>query len=180
MHKRWRRMLVWSFCLILMGVRAEAQTSHYQKECSENAKQLLKKAWAIQPMNIRGNNRGLLMPSRNHEKANEYNELFLREAPNDATALLNRANLISILQKDYSRALEIKMSLLRLPEYNRNGIVFYEIARTYSLTNELDESLAYLKLALTRNKTWGNKLNAQVDSSFENLKKDSRFWSLVN
>lgn len=206
MNKNWQPISLLVCFVVLMSVQAGAQTSDYQKKCSDNAEQLLKKAWAAQPMNRRGNNAdpakaeflyeqaikdspkcgpannllvALLMRSRNYEKANKLNELFLRQNPDDPAALMHRAELISILEKDYPRALEIEISLLRLPEYNENGRVFYAIAKTYSLMNNLDESLEYLKLALARNKNWGNRFNAQVNSSFVNLRKDSRFWSLI-
>jgi tetratricopeptide (TPR) repeat protein len=207
MNKLWQQISLWTCLVLLMSVQAGAQTSDQPKECSDNAEKLTKKAWAAQPMNRGGNNAdsakaeslyeqaikdspncgrannllvGLLMRSRNYEKANKHNEQFLRQNSNDPAALLNKAALISVLEKDYPGALEIEMSLLRLPGENDNGRVFYAIAGTYSLMNKLDESLEYLKLALAIKKGWGNKWNAQVDSDFENLRKDTRFWSLVN
>jgi TonB family protein len=121
----------------------------------------------------------LLIRSHKYEKSNEYNELFLQQFPNDPSALSNKADLLSALKKDYAQALEIRMNLLRVSDFNKNGSVYYEIAATYSLMNKLDESLKYLKLALSISKGWGNTGNAQVNSDFENLRKDSRFWSLV-
>ena len=207
MNRHCKQVALCIFLVTLISVRVGAQTNDYQKECSEKAKQLLKKAWEAQPMNRRGNKAdptkaeslykqalkdspkcapasnlliGLLMRNRDYTRANEYNEIFLRHTPNDPTALYHKADLISILQKDYAQALEIRMRLLDVPEYNSNGKVFYAIAGTYSLMNKLDESLEYLKLALALNKGWGNKENAQVDSDFENVRKDSRFWTLVN
>jgi tetratricopeptide (TPR) repeat protein len=199
--------VLWTIFVILLSVRAESQTRDYPKECSDNAKQLLKKAWAAQPMNTRGNKAdpakaeslykeaikdspkcapahrllvGLLERNRDYEQANEYNERFLQQNPNDPTGLHNRADLLSSLKKDYAEALKILMSLLDVPEYNNNGRVYFAIAGTYSLMNKLDESLEYLKMALAVNKGWGNQANAQVHSKFENVRKDSRFWSLIN
>ena len=84
------------------------------------------------------------------------------------------------MKKDYAQALEIRMKLLNVEGFNSNGAVFYDIAGTFSLMNKLDESLKFLKLALSRDKGWGSKDNAQVNSNFENVRKDSRFWSMVN
>jgi len=207
MHEHCKQISLWAFLVIFIIVQAAAQTSNYQTECSENAKQLLKKAWAAQPMNARGNkadpakaeslykeaikdspkcgpasNLLVALLDRNHdyEQANEYNERFLRQTPDDPRALSHKADLVSILKKDYEQALEIRMKLLNVEGFNSNGAVFYDIAGTYSLMNKLDESLKFLKLALSRDKGWGSKDNAQVNSDFENVRKDSRFWSLVN
>ena len=207
MNKHFKQISLWALFVLLISVRAVAQTSDYQKECSEHAKQLLKQAWAAQPMNMRGNKAdparavslykeaikdspkcgpasnlmvGLLLRNHDYQQANEYNERFLREVPDNPTALNHKADLISVLKKDYAQALQIRMKLLNVPGYNSNGSLFYDIAGTYSLMNKLDESLRYLELALSRNKGWGNKENAQVNSDFENLRKDRRFWSLVN
>jgi tetratricopeptide (TPR) repeat protein len=207
MNKPCKQISLWAFFFVfLLGVRAEAQTGDYPNECSENAKQLVKEAWVAQPMSARGNkaypakaeslykeaikdspkcgsasNLLVVLLERNHdyEQANEYNERFLRLTPNDPSALDLKADLISILKQDYAHALEIRMRLLNVEGFNRTGAVFYNIAGTYSLMNKPDESLKYLGLALSIRKGWGNKSNAQVDSSFENVRKDSRFWSLV-
>ena len=47
------------------------------------------------------------------------------------------------------------MKLLDVPDFNKNGNVFYEIARTYSLMNRLDDSLKYLALAYQSTKVGG-------------------------
>ena len=49
------KQISWALSVILIVVRPAPQPNNYQKECSENAKQLLKKAWAAQPMNTTGN-----------------------------------------------------------------------------------------------------------------------------
>ena len=197
-------LAVW---VLLMSVQAGAQTNDHQKDCSDNAGQLVQQALAAQPMSARGNKAdpakaeslykqalkdspncksasnllvALLMRNRDYKQANEYNERFLQQIPDDPLALSDRADLIAVLKKDYAQALEIKMKLLKVEGFNGNGSLFYSIAKTYSLMNKLDESLAYLKLALALNKNWGNKANAQADSSFENVRKDSRFWALIN
>lgn len=207
MNKHWNQIMLWAFIVILICVRAGAQTTDYPKECSEKAKQLLKQAWAAQPMNTRGNKAdpakaeslykeaikdspkcgsasnllvALLLRNHDYEQANQYNERFLQQAPGNSAALNHKADLISVLNKDYAQALEIRMKLLKVEGLNSNGAVFYDIAGTYSLMNKLDESLEYLKLALSIDKAWGNKNNAQVNSDFENVRKDSRFWTLVN
>lgn len=207
MNKYSKRIWLCVFLVASINVHAGAEAGDDPKECSEKATQLWKKAWEAQPMTSRGNNAdparaeslykqaiedspkcssantglvALLKRNRDYEQANEYNERFLMQSPNDPYALNHKADLISVLKKDYAQALEIRMKLLNVEGFNKNGSLFYDIAGTYSLMNKLDESLEYLKLALSRSKGWGNKANAQVASAFENLRKDSRFWSLVN
>jgi tetratricopeptide (TPR) repeat protein len=83
------------------------------------------------------------------------------------------------LKKDYPLALEIETRLLDVPGFNKNGNVFYKIARIYSLMNRLDDSLRYLELAMAIDRDWGSKANAQAADGFENVRKDKRFWTLV-
>ena len=200
-------LLLVGVVVLSMSTQAMAQSSDDAKNCSEHTEQLLKKAWAAQPMNTRANNRnpakaeslykeaikdsprcapannllvGLLIRNLKYEEAREYNDRFLRSVPDQPQALNARADLLSILTKDYSQALTIRLNLLKVPGFNNSGSVFYAIAETYSLMNKLDESLEYLKMALSLNKGWGDKWNAPVNPAFENLRNDSRFWSLVN
>jgi tetratricopeptide (TPR) repeat protein len=202
-----RQFLLLAFFVVLISAQTKAQISNYSTECSEKAKQLLEKAWEAQPMDVRGNNAdpakaellykeaikespkctratslfvALLRRNQEYERANEYNELFLRQSPDNPIALDHRAAFISILRQDHAQALEIRMKLLSVEGFNSNGAVFYGIAGTYSLMNKLDESLEYLRLALSLDKTWGNEKNAKVDWEFENLRRDIRFWLLVN
>jgi len=206
-NKSCKHIWFWGFIVVSMSVHALAQNSGYQKECSEHAKELIKKGWAAQPMNKRENKAdpakaealykealkdspncrsarqalvALLLRQHDYQQANEYNEALLQQFPDDPSALNFKADLISVLKRDYTQALEIRMKLLKVEGFNDNGSVFYDIAGTYSLMNKLDESLEYLKLALSRGKGWGNKENAQANSDFENVRKDGRFWSLVN
>jgi tetratricopeptide (TPR) repeat protein len=207
MKKLWKIISLSAVSVAFMGVRADGQGLDQQKGCSENAKQLVKKAWDAQPMNRRGNNGdpvkaeslykealkdspecgsanmllvALLRRNHDYEQANEFNERFLKHAPEDPFALSHKAALISTLKKDYEGALEIRIKLLRVEGFNNNGSVFYSIAATYSLMNRVDESLEYLKRALNISKGWGNEANAQADSDFENVRKDKKFWVLVN
>jgi tetratricopeptide (TPR) repeat protein len=197
----------WPLFLILFFVPVGAQTLDPNKDCSEKTKKLLQQAWVAQPMNVPENNANpakaeslykqaiddspkcrpamrllvnLLLRSEKYEQASDYNELFLRQFPDDPSGLGEKADLVSILKKDYQLALEIEMKLLDVPEVNKNGNVFYRIARTYSLMSKLDDSLRYLKLALSIDKGWVDKANAQTSWGFENLRKDRRFWALVN
>jgi hypothetical protein len=50
------------------------------------------------------------------------------------------------------------------------------------LLNKLDDSLGFLKQAMSAGKGqgWGNKENAQLEEDFVNLRRDPRFWALVN
>ena len=192
---------------MLVSASAGAQTLDPKKDWSKKAKKLLEQAWVAQPMNVSQNNAdparaeslyqkaiddspkcrpamrlltNLLLRRDKYEEANYYNEMFLRQFPDDSAGLGEKADLVSLLKKDYTLALEIEMKLLDVRDFNKNGNVFYRIARTYSLMNKLDDSLSYLKLALSIDKDWGNKANAQSSWGFENVRKDPRFWTLVN
>src|SRR6267154_5920087 len=206
MLRPYRTVWVGLFLVMLGPVLSGAQTPDPKKDCSEKSKKLLHQAWVAQPMNL-SENKGdpthaeslykqaiedspkcrpamgllvaLLFRSEKYEQAKEYNELLLHQFPDDPGGLEEKADLISILKKDYQPALEIEMKLLDVPDFNKNGNVFYKIARTYSLMNKLDDSLKYLALALSIDKGWGDKGNAQKDSGFENVRKDNRFWILV-
>jgi tetratricopeptide (TPR) repeat protein len=207
MLKLWRHNIWCASLVVLLCVSIGAQTLDPKKDCSEKSKKLLQQAWVAQPMNVPENNVdpakaeslyklaiedspkcrpamrllvGLLLRSEKYQQANDYNELFLTQYPDDPSGLSERADLVSILKKDYPLALEIEMKLLDLPDFNKNGNVFYRVARTYSLMNKLDDSLSYLKLALSIDKDWVDKANAQTCWGFENLRKDARFWALVN
>jgi tetratricopeptide (TPR) repeat protein len=198
---------VWlSSFVIVIAVSVAAQTSDPRKDCSENANRLLQQAWAAQPMNVPTNNAdptkaeslyrraindspkcrramglltALFVRAEKYEQANEYNELLLKQYPGDPAGLSEKAYLISILKKDYPFALEIEMKLLDVAGFNKNGNVFYEIARIYSLMDRLDDSLRYLELAMKIERGWGSKANAQIADGFENARKDKRFLTLV-
>jgi tetratricopeptide (TPR) repeat protein len=191
---------------MVIAVSIAAQTSGSRKDCSGNAHKLLQRAWAAQPLNVPKNTAdptkaeslykqaindspkcrraiglltALFVRTEKYEQANEYNELLLKQYPDDPAGLSEKAYLVSILKKDYPLALEIETKLLDVPGFNNNGNVFYKIARLYSLMNRLDDSLRYLELAMAIDKGWGSKANAQIADGFENVRKDKRFWTLV-
>jgi tetratricopeptide (TPR) repeat protein len=197
---------IW-LCFLVTGVTALAVSAQTpDANCSDRATKLLQEAGTAQPMNVRGNNGNvakaeslykqaisdspkcrrasrrlvvLLLRSERYEEANHYNEEFLKQFPDDPAGLSDKADLVSRLKKDYPVALEIEMKLLSVSDFNKNGNVFYKIARIYSLMNRLDDSINYLRQALAIDKGWGDKANAQTDSDFENLRRDKRFWMMV-
>jgi tetratricopeptide (TPR) repeat protein len=196
----------WLLLLFNLVATATVSAQAADANCSETANKLLRQAWIAQPMNVPENNGdpgkaeglykqaindspkcrraagllvALLIRGKKYSEAYDYNEKLLRQFPDDPGGLSEKADLVSRINKDYPLALEIETKLLKVPDFNKNGNVFYKIARIYSLMNQSDNSLNYLKRALDIDKGWGNKANAQGDSGFENLRKDPRFRALV-
>jgi len=190
--------------LAFAGPGASGQTP--DPNCSDKANELLERAWRAQPMNRVNNDAapskaealyeqaladspkcrrasrllvGLLIRRERYDEASKYNERFLQLFPDDPGGLSQKASLLVRLNNDYLRALEIETKLIDVPEFNNNGNVFYQMARIYSLMKRLDESLDYLKRAVSIEKGWADKGNAQTDLDFKNLRKDKRFWVLV-
>lgn len=194
-------------CLLSITICAfSAPAQSRDVNCSGKAEQLTDQAWSAQPMGIRENYAdpskaetlykealndspkcartnhllvALLMRRKKYKEANEHNESFLSYFPEDPIATGDRASLLAKLQKDYSRAIEIEHRLLTT-DVNKNGAVYYDIAGFYSLLNKPEDSLKYLQLAISLNPAWANEWNARVDPDFKNVRKDKRFWALVN
>src|SRR6266498_887612 len=98
MIKHWKQLLLLAFVVVFICVRADAQTGDYPKECSENAKQLLKKAWAAQPMNRRGNN-------ADPAKAESLCKEAIKDSPKCAPAI-NHLVALLVRDHDYEQANE--------------------------------------------------------------------------
>jgi len=202
-----RKVIGLTILMLFIGTSVEATAeTNVRANCSDNAKQLLDQGWDAQPMDRSPTNTGdprnaeslykealqdspqcklalsriaaLLQRDENFRQANEYNDLLLKYYPDDRNALQLKAQLLADWKKNYQGALQLFAKLLER-EGPGNGSLYYSIAATYSQMNRLDDSVKFLKLAMSISEGWGNTGNAQADKDFENLRKDRRFWALV-
>jgi tetratricopeptide (TPR) repeat protein len=186
--------------------QAAAPEIDINANCSEIAKPLIDRAWAVQPMNKVPENTAdparaealyvqalgdsprclralrlvtaLLMRDRLFSRASEYNERLLQSFPGDPIGLSSKARLLVEWKHDYQGAIDIQKKLIEMQGAG-NGAWYYQIAGTYSLMKNFDEALEYLKRAMAVSKDWGDAANAQSEPIFENVRKDPRFWRLV-
>lgn len=121
----------------------------------------------------------LVMRDRNYQRANEYNENLIRNFPNDEMGLYNNGTLLMEWKRDYAAAASVFGQLIA-KQGPGNGNLYYKLAQAHSLMNKPDSSLAFLANAMSIEKIWGSKTNAQIEPNLENIRKDPKFWALVN
>lgn len=103
-----------------------------------------------------------------------FYEKLLEKSPHFIQVLTALGNAYT-QRGDYEKGLEIDLRLSRLRE--RDPVVYYNLACSYSLLGRIDEALSSLKRAIELGYEDFNYLRRDPD--LENLKEDKRFQSLL-